>query len=37
MSAEDAKAILIEAVREEAEHDAVKIARAIERSPREDA
>ena len=37
MSAEDAKAILIEAVREEAEHDAVKIARAIERSAREDA
>src|SRR5580765_1134854 len=37
MSAEDAKGILIEAVREEAEHDAVKIARAIERSAREDA
>ena len=37
MSAEDAKSILIEAVREEAEHDAVKIARAIERSAREDA
>ena len=29
--------MLIEAVREEAEHDAVKIARAIERSAREDA
>ncbi len=37
MNAEDAKGILIEAVREEAEHDAVKIARAIERSAREDA
>ena len=37
MSAEDAKAILLEAVREEAEHDAVKIARAIERSAREEA
>jgi len=37
MSAEDAKNVLIEAVREEAEHDAVKIARAIERSAREDA
>ena len=37
MSADDAKGILIEAVREEAEHDAVKIARAIERSAREDA
>ena len=37
MSAEDAKSVLIEAVREAAEHDAVKIARAIERSAREDA
>ena len=37
MSAEDAKSVLIEAVREEAEHDAVKVARAIERSAREDA
>jgi ribonuclease Y len=37
MSAEDAKAVLIEAVREEAEHDAVKIARAIERKAREEA
>ena len=37
MSAEDAKGILLEAVREEAEHDAVKIARAIERSAREEA
>jgi ribonucrease Y len=37
MSADDAKGILIEAVREEAEHDAVKLARAIERSAREEA
>ncbi len=37
LPAEDAKAILLEAVREEAEHDAVKIARAIERRAREDA
>ncbi len=37
MSADDAKNILIEAVRAEAEHDAVKIARAIERSAREEA
>jgi ribonuclease Y len=37
MSAEDAKAALLEAVREEAEHDAVKLARAIERSAREEA
>jgi ribonuclease Y len=37
MSAEDAKAVLLEAVREEAEHDAVKISRAIERAAREDA
>ena len=33
MSAEDAKCVLLEAVREEAEHDAVKLARAIERGP----
>ena len=37
MSAEDAKGVLLEAVRAEAEHDAVKIARAIERSAREEA
>ena len=37
LSAIDAKSLLIEAVREEAEHDAVKIARAIERQAREDA
>ena len=37
LSADDAKGILIEAVRAEAEHDAVKIARAIERSAREEA
>jgi ribonuclease Y len=37
LSADEAKSILVEAVREEAEHDAVKIARAIERSAREDA
>src|SRR4249920_35225 len=37
MSADDAKAVLLEAVREEAEHDAVKLARAIERAAREDA
>jgi ribonuclease Y len=37
LSAEDAKGILLEAVREEAEHDAVKLARAIERKAREEA
>ena len=37
MSAEDAKGVLLEAVRAEAEHDAVKLARAIERSAREEA
>jgi ribonuclease Y len=37
LSAEDAKAMLLEAVRAEAEHDAVKIGRAIERSAREEA
>jgi ribonuclease Y len=37
LSAEDAKAILQEAVREEAERDAVKLARSIERRAREEA
>ncbi len=37
LSGEEAKGILLEAVREEAEHDAVKLARAIERRAREDA
>jgi ribonuclease Y len=37
LSAEDAKGILLEAIREEAEHDAVKLARAIERRAREEA
>ncbi len=37
MSADDAKAVIIEAVKAEAEHDAVKIGRAIERAAREDA
>ncbi len=37
MSAQDAKTVLLEAVREEAEHDAVKLARAIERAARDDA
>ncbi len=37
LSAGDAKAILLEAVREDAEHDAVRIARAIERQAREEA
>jgi ribonuclease Y len=37
LSADDAKTILLEAVREEAEHDAVKLARAIERKAREEA
>jgi ribonuclease Y len=37
MSAEDAKGVLLEAIREEAEHDAVKLARAIERRAREEA
>jgi ribonuclease Y len=37
LSAEDAKAILLEAIREEAEHDAVKLARSIERRAREEA
>ncbi len=37
LSGEEAKTILLEAVREEAEHDAVKLARAIERRAREGA
>jgi ribonucrease Y len=37
MSAEDAKSVLLEAVRVEAEHDAVGLSRAIERSAREEA
>ena len=37
VSAEDAKALLLEAVREEAEHDAVKLGRAIERKARDEA
>ncbi len=37
LSAEDAKGILLEAIREEAEHDAVKLARSIERRAREEA
>ncbi|HEV8489184.1 MAG TPA: ribonuclease Y [Candidatus Limnocylindrales bacterium] len=37
LSAEDAKAMLLDAVREEAEHDAVKLARAIEKTAREEA
>ncbi|MFL5755059.1 MAG: ribonuclease Y [Chloroflexota bacterium] len=37
LSGEEAKGMLLEAVREEAEHDAVKIARAIERRAREEA
>ncbi len=37
LAQEDAKSMLIEAVREEAEHDAVKIARAIERRARDEA
>jgi ribonuclease Y len=37
LSAEDARAMLVEAVREEAEHDAVKLARSIERRAREEA
>jgi ribonuclease Y len=37
LSADDAKAMLLEAVRAEAEHDAVGLARAIERSAREEA
>jgi ribonuclease Y len=37
LSAEEAKQMLLEAVREEAEHDAVKLARSIERRAREEA
>ncbi len=37
MSADQAKTMLLDAVRVEAEHDAVKLARAIERSAREEA
>ena len=37
LSAAEAKALLLEEVREEAEHDAVRIARAIERQAREEA
>jgi ribonucrease Y len=37
MSADDAKQVLLEQVREEAEHDAVRLARAIERKAREEA
>jgi ribonucrease Y len=37
MSADDAKGILLEAIRAEAEHDAVKLARSIERRARDEA
>jgi ribonucrease Y len=37
LTADDAKAMLLEAVRAEAEHDAVKLSRAIERSARDEA
>ncbi|MDQ4041884.1 MAG: ribonuclease Y [Actinomycetota bacterium] len=37
MSADEAKQILLEQVREDAEHDAVRLARAIERKAREEA
>ena len=37
MSVEDAKGVLIEAIRDEAEHDAVKLARSIERRARDEA
>ena len=37
LSADDAKGILLEAIREEAEHDAVKLARSIERRARDEA
>jgi ribonuclease Y len=37
LSADDAKSMLLEAIREEAEHDAVKLARSIERRAREEA
>ncbi len=37
LSAEDAKTMLLDAIRDEAEHDAVKLARAIERQARDEA
>jgi ribonuclease Y len=37
MTAEEAKAVLLEQVREEAEHDAVRVAKSIERQAREEA
>ncbi len=37
LSADDAKTLLLDAVRDEATHDAVKLARAIERAAREEA
>ncbi len=37
LSAEDAKGLLIETIRDEAEHDAVKLARSIERRARDEA
>jgi ribonucrease Y len=37
LSAEDAKAMLLEAIREDAERDAVKLARSIERQARDEA
>jgi ribonucrease Y len=37
MSADDAKNVLLDAIREEAEHDAVKLSRSIERRAREEA
>ena len=37
LSAEDAKGMLLEAIREEAEHDAVKLSRSIERQARDEA
>jgi ribonuclease Y len=37
MSTEEAKSVLLEQVRDEAEHDAVRLARAIERSARDSA
>jgi ribonucrease Y len=37
LAAEDAKAMLLDAIREEAERDAVKLARSIERAAREEA
>ena len=37
MTADEAKAVLLEQVREDAEHDAVRVARAIERQARDEA